>query len=94
MFSAGNARCTPRLSGYDDSLFNPQKPAMIRLFALLSFTAVAFSFSSCDQHSWKETQVLHESYSEHGKGGAEHGDVKNEHGAGHEAKAEGHEAKK
>lgn len=66
---------------------------MIRPLALLSLAVVAFSFSSCDQHSWKETQVLHESYGEHGKGAAEHGEAKDGHAAGHETKAEGHESR-
>ncbi len=66
---------------------------MIRTLALLSLAAAAVSFSSCDQHSWKETQVLHEKYGPHGKADGAHDASKTEHAApapGHEAKAEAH----
>lgn len=66
---------------------------MTRTLALLSLAAVAFASSSCDKHTWKETQVLQEKYSEHGHAGAEHGEAKGEHAApaaGHEAKPEAH----
>jgi len=47
--------------------------------------AAAFILASvsCDKHSFKETQVLHEKYQKHGEG----------HGDSH-AKEEKHEAKK
>ena len=64
---------------------------MTRFLALLAFAAVAFSFSSCDKHSWEETKVLQEKYSEHGAGHGEHGAAKEgEHGAKAEAHGEKH----
>ena len=64
---------------------------MTRLRALLNLAAIAFASSSCDKHTWKETQVLQEKYGEHGHTGAEHGEAKGEHAApaaGHDAKPE------
>ena len=64
---------------------------MTRILALLSLVVAAVSFSSCDKHSWKETQVLHEKYGEHGKAEGGHEGAKDEHAApaaGHEAKPE------
>ena len=58
---------------------------MIRFIAL---TAIALATVSCDKHSWKETQVLHEKYSSHGAAahGESHGAAKDSHGT----KAETH----
>lgn len=69
---------------------------MTRILAFLSLPAVAISFSSCDQHSWKETQVLHEKF-EHGKAEGGHGEAKDAHAsptAGHEAKPATHGTEK
>ena len=62
---------------------------MTRILALLSLATAAVSFSSCDKHSWKDTQVLHEKYGEHGKAGGGHEGARE----GHAAPAAGHEAK-
>ena len=70
---------------------------MTRILVLLSLAAVAFSSSSCDKHTWKETQVLHEKYGEHGHAGAGHGEAKDSHAApaaGHEQKPAEHGAHK
>ena len=67
---------------------------MTRILALLSLAA-AITSSSCDQHSWKETQVLHEKFGEHGKAEGGHGEAKDAHAApaaGHEAKPDAHGA--
>lgn len=50
---------------------------------LLCAATFIFASVSCDKHSWKETQVLHEKYQKHGEG----------HGDSH-AKEEKHEEKK
>jgi hypothetical protein len=63
--------------------------AMTRILALLSLAVAAISFSSCDKHSWKDTQVLHEKYSGHGKADGGHEGAKE----GHAAPAAGHGAK-
>jgi len=39
---------------------------------LLCAAAFIFASVSCDKHSWKQTQVLHEKYQKHGEG---HGDA-------------------
>ena len=66
-------------------------PAMTRILALLSLAVAAICISSCDGHTWKETQVLHEKYGEHGKTEGGHEGAREEHAApaaGHEAKPE------
>jgi hypothetical protein len=55
------------------------KTASILLFA----AAILCASTSCDKHSWKDTQVLHEKYQKHGEG---HGDA--------HAKETGHGEKK
>lgn len=60
---------------------------MTRSFVLITLAAAAFSISSCDKHSWKETQVLQEKYSGHG---AAHGGGHAESKDSHAAPAAGH----
>lgn len=51
------------------------------LTLILSAAAFVFASVSCDKHSWKETQVLHEGM--HKAHGSDHGDA---HGKKEEAK--------
>ena len=70
---------------------------MTRILALFSLAAIAFNSSSCDKHTWKETQVLHEKYGEHAGNKGGHGEAKDAHAApaaGHEAKPAAHGTEK
>lgn len=61
--------------------------------SLLSIAAIVF-IGACDGHTFKETQVLHEKYQDHGHGHSDHHAEGGEHKAeaGHGAAKDGHAA--
>ena len=60
----------PRTSG--DRMAAQQFPMKKSLTILLTAAAFIFASTSCDKHSWKETQGLHEGM--HKAHGSDHGD--------------------
>jgi hypothetical protein len=62
-------------------------PLMIRFCALFSLAVAVITCSSCDSHTWEETQVLHEKYGAHGSSKDAHSAPAD---AAHGEKAKGH----